>query len=835
MTTTVDSFSFVPDDQGLGPLGLPSTEPSRVGASQSGSPATVIDSPIASELILPTDELFSNFDADSGANRPDRSEQTELFETNPPPWELTVQDDVRLASIVFAKSPHGPYDYLIPDALLEDLKPGMRVGVPLGHRRKPTPGWCVGIKEGSSAHRKLRGVTELYDETPLCDSALVRLVMWMSHYYQVPAGQVFDTLIPSSVRAAAGTRQTTYFTVSPDLAPEQIEKLPAKQKSVVECLVASQKPMTAAELAIVAKCTEDPIRRLRKKGAIVPEVRREMHSGIRILAQRNDGEVKQDFTLTTQQSAALKRINAAIDSGRGKTLLLHGVTGSGKTEVYIKAIEHVVSQAGSAIVMVPEISLTPQTRGRFESRFDSVAVLHSQMSPSERHFHWQRIRRGEVQVVIGPRSAVFAPLPNLGLIVLDEEHDTSFKQDSQPRYHARKVAHARAMALGVPLLLGSATPSMEAWHATQCGHAELISMPDRVADRPMPDVQLVDLRVRDDRGGGGAISRPLQAAVEETLRDRGQVILLLNRRGFATTIQCPSCGHVVACPDCDMPLTHHRDGGKAMCHYCDYTIGTPPWCPACRFDGIRYGGLGTQKLEVEAKNKFPDAKIARMDGDTMKRPGSHQRVLSEFRSGEIDVLLGTQMIAKGLDFPNVLLVGVINADSALHFPDFRAAERTFQLVTQVAGRTGRGDRGGRVIVQTFSPEHPAIQAASHHDYLKFVEEEMVNRRKFNYPPLGSVARIIIRGPIEDKTEAVADAILARLESARDLLNAEVRILGPAPPPIVRLRGKYRFHLLLQATEAAVVGETIRRALADFKVDPKEEIEFLIDIDPVNLL
>lgn len=761
--------------------------------------------------------------------------QTELFETNPPPWELAVEDDVLLASIVFSRSPHGPYDYRIPDSLREELKPGMRVGVPLGHRKKPTPGWCVAVKEGKAVHRKLRDVAECIDESPLCDASLVRLVMWMSHYYQVPAGQVFDTLIPSSVRTAAGTKQTTYFTPAKQVTDAEIEKLPAKQQAVMRFLVSSNRPMTSAELAVAAKCTEDPIRRLKKKNLIVPEVRREMHSGIRILAQTNDGEAERTHELTEQQTAALERITAAVDSGRGRTLLLHGVTGSGKTEVYIRAIEHVVSQAGSAIVMVPEISLTPQTRGRFESRFPAVAVLHSQMSPSERHFQWQRIRRGEVQVVIGPRSAVFAPLPNLGLIVLDEEHDTSFKQDSQPRYHARKVAHARAMSLGVPLLLGSATPSMEAWHATQSGHAELISMPDRVAGRPMPDVQLVDLRVRDDRAGGGAISRPLKRAVDETLREKGQAILLLNRRGFATTIQCPACGHVVACPDCDMPLTHHRDGGKAMCHYCDYTIGTPPWCPACRFDGIRYGGLGTQKLEVEAKAKFPDAKIARMDGDTMKRPGSHQRVLSEFRSGEIDILLGTQMIAKGLDFPNVLLVGVINADSALHFPDFRAAERTFQLVTQVAGRTGRGDRGGRVIVQTFTPEHPAIQAASRHDYFKFVEEEMVNRRKFNYPPLGSVARIIIRGPVEEKTEDVADSILTRLESARDLLKSEVRILGPAPPPIVRLRGKYRFHLLLQATESAVVGEVIRRALADFKTDPKEEIEYLIDIDPVNLL
>ena len=538
--------------------------------------------------------------------------------------------------------------------------------------------------------------------------------------------------------------------------------------------------------------------------------------------------------MTNDQTNALERIVDAVDSAEARTLLLHGVTGSGKTEVYIRAIEHIVKFGRSAIVLVPEISLTPQTRGRFERRFSSVAVLHSQMTPAERHFQWQRIRRGEVQVVVGPRSAVFAPLPRLGLIILDEEHDGSFKQDTQPRYHARKVAHARARSLGIPLILGTATPSMESWHATNTGHAELISMPTRVNDYPMPDVQLVDLRVSDDRTSG-AISRPLHAAVQEALAEKGQVILLLNRRGFATTIQCPSCGHVVSCPDCDMPLTHHRDGGKAVCHYCDFTIATPPWCPACRFDGIRYGGLGTQKLEMEVKARFPDAKVARMDSDTMRRPGSHQRVLSAFRSGELEILLGTQMIAKGLDFPNVLLVGVINADGALHFPDFRAAERTFQLVTQVAGRTGRGHRGGRVIVQTFSPEHPAIQAASRHDYIQFAKDEMVNRRKFNYPPLGSVARIIIRGTSEDVTEATADALLARLEAARRTLGLELRILGPAPPPISRLRGKYRFHILLQAIDPSHLGETIRRATDNFTIPEKDEVQYVVDIDPMDML
>ncbi len=702
-------------------------------------------------------------------------------------------------------------------------------------RRKLITGWCTETKLGSSVQRSLRDVGEVVDTEPLCDPPLVRLVMWMSHYYQAPAGQVFDTLIPSSVRSHAGTRERTYYSPEPKLLDNAtIDALPKKQQAVLRFLIAAGRPMTASQLMVEAQCTKDPINRLQKKGLLKSDVRREMSTGMPMRWNLGDGEVERSHELTSDQANAMERIVAALDSGQGRSLLLHGVTGSGKTEVYIRAIEHVVRFGRGAIVLVPEISLTPQTRGRFERRFESVAVLHSQMTPAERHFQWQRIRHGEVQVVIGPRSAVFAPLPRLGLIILDEEHDSSFKQDTQPRYHARKVAHARAMSLGVPLVLGTATPSLESWHATTTGHAELIEMPTRVNDRVMPDVQLVDLRIRDDRTAG-AISRPLQTAIQETLDEQGQAILLLNRRGFATTIQCPACGHVVACPDCDLPLTHHRDGGKAICHYCNYTIATPPWCPACRFEGIRYGGLGTQRLEMEVKARFPEARIARMDSDTMRRPGSHQRVLSAFRGGGLDILLGTQMIAKGLDFPNVLLVGVINADGALHFPDFRAAERTFQLVTQVAGRTGRGDRGGRVIVQTFSPEHPAIQAASRHDYAQFATGEMVNRRKFNYPPLGYVGRIILRGPVEEVTEAIAESLLTRLESARDALGYEVRILGPAPPPISKLRGKYRFHILLQSVDPAHLGDTIRRATETFTIAEKDEVQFVIDIDPMDML
>ncbi len=783
-------------------------------------------------------DAFANRD-DSGREPSESAAggtQRELFETNPPPWEMPVEPKVSLATVVFADAPHGPLDYRIPLDLIDKIKPGMRLRVPLGHRKQLLTGWCIDVRSGVAGSSKFRDLVSRMDDEPLCDVALVRLVMWISHYYQAPSGQVFDALIPAGVRSAAGTRQQTYFTPAATALDDRVvDALPVKQQSVLRHLIAAARPMTSAELMIHADCTEDPVRRLKKKGLLEAEVRRVMSGHTQIIANERDATSETIDTLTDEQAAALQRVIAAIDSGKPQTMLLHGVTGSGKTEVYIRAIRHVVRFGRGAIVLVPEISLTPQTRARFESRFDGVAVLHSQMSPSERHFQWQRIRSGEVQVVVGPRSAVFAPLPRLGLIVIDEEHDGSFKQDTQPRYHARRVAHHRAGLMGIPLLLGSATPSLESWHAARSGHAELLRMDHRIENRPLPTVRLIDLRQREERGSG-AISRPLATAMKETLdMADGQVLLLLNRRGFATTIQCPACGHVVACPDCEMPLTHHRDGSKAVCHYCDYTIATPPWCPACRFDGIRYGGLGTQRLEVEVKARFPDVSVARMDSDTMRKPGSHQRVLSAFRSGEIRILLGTQMIAKGLDFPNVLLVGVINADSALHFPDFRAAERTFQLVTQVAGRTGRGSRGGQVIVQTYSPDHPAIIAASRHDYQRFAEGEMVQREKFAYPPLGSVARIIIRGAIEETTEAFANQMLGYLEAARGKLGSQVRILGPAPPPISKLRGKYRFHILMQSLDNRMLGETIRVATAALRPPVKEDIQYVIDIDPNDML
>jgi primosomal protein N' (replication factor Y) len=457
------------------------------------------------------------------------------------------------------------------------------------------------------------------------------------------------------------------------------------------------------------------------------------------------------------------------------------------------------------------------------------------LSDAERHGHWQRIAAGDVSVVVGARSAIFAPTPHLGLIVLDEEHETSFKQESAPRYHARDVAVARATAEEIPLVLGSATPSLESWQRAQSGAYTLVEMPRRVLDRPMPAVGTIDLRGQQARGGlsRGAISRQMLAAVSAALDAGGQVILLLNRRGFSTHIQCPACGHVVRCPECDIALTHHRTEEIALCHYCDYEVPAPTKCPACSFAGIRYWGLGTQRLEAEVRARFPNVLAIRMDTDAMQAPGSHERALSAFRSGKVRILLGTQMIAKGLDFPNVTLVGVINADTALHLPDFRAAERTFQLVTQVAGRTGRGPKGGRVLVQTFSPDHPAIQAAVRHDYAAFAAGELPMRQMLCYPPFASMVRLVVRGPSEPIVAEFASYIVERLAAALAQRQAGARVLGPAPCPFARLRGKYRFQIQVQGPEGEPLRAAVRQATAG--LEPPEDVQWIVDVDPVEML
>jgi primosomal protein N' (replication factor Y) len=757
--------------------------------------------------------------------------QKSLFETEPDPWTLDSSSEQRVAEIAFADPPHGPFSYKVPETLRAPLAPGQRVQVPLGKGNRGVIGYCLQVGSKATGSRPLKEVLAVVDPLPLLSPAMMRLAEWMAEYYLCPLGQVLHAVLPAGVRGQAGTREMTFLSVPPEIAVQLATlKLPAKQLDALKVLAASPRPLTPPELAAAAKCTLGPISELRKKKLVNAEVKRIQNVEVEeaVIAR------EEHLNLNPDQQAALNVILTALENRQHRAVLMHGVTGSGKTEVYIRAIDEVLRFGRQAIVLVPEISLTPQTKQRFSSRFGSVAVLHSHLSDAERHWHWQRIAKGEVQVVIGARSAIFAPTPQLGLIVIDEEHDHSFKQGESPRYHARDVAVQRAKAENVPLVLGSATPALESWQAAARGEFQLIDMPTRVSNRPLPDVATIDLRTEfQDRRSRGAISRQLQLAMEHALAEDGQVILLLNRRGFSTHIQCPSCGYVANCPHCSIALTHHREGDRIVCHYCDHQEQAPAKCPDCKFDGIRYSGLGTERLEAEVKARFARVPVLRMDSDTMQKPGSHEQALAKFRAGEIKILLGTQMIAKGLDFPNVTLVGVVNADTALHFPDFRAAERTFQLVTQVAGRTGRGDKGGRVLVQTFSPEHFAIQAALQHDYVLFAQKELPVRLDHGYPPHASMVRLIVRGDEESLVEAFAEQVTERFRAALTLSQVPHRILGPAPCPIARLRGKFRFHSLLSSADGVQLRQGVAKVAA--ALQPPAEVQWVLDVDPLDLL
>jgi primosomal protein N' (replication factor Y) len=759
------------------------------------------------------------------------SVQRNLFADAAAPWEEDDADDQLLATIVFAGEPRGTFDYLVPDEMRDTLKAGMRVRVPLGRGNRRLEGYCVEVRSGRSEHSRLKAVAEVVDQVPLLSPAMLDLAHWIAERYLCPLGPALETIVPAGVRQGRGTRAVTFVELADGTSAslEQL-KLPKKQAALVSQLIATPGPVARDVLLKQAGCSSAPLKNLHDKGVVRFDVRRVRQS----VAQEESPPREQPLVLNDSQQQALQSIIAALESQQHQTIVLYGVTGSGKTEVYIQAIDRVVSFGRQAIVLVPEISLTPQTCGRFRSRFDNVAVLHSHMSDVERHDQWARIASGEVQVVVGARSAVFAPMPQLGLIVIDEEHESTFKQETAPRYHARDVAIQRALRENVPVVLGSATPALETWHHATTGDFQRVDLPHRVLNRPMPRVRTIDLRLeQENRSYRGAISRPLSLAIERTLADDGQVILLLNRRGFSTHIQCPKCGEVARCPGCDVSLTFYREASKAICHYCDYSVPPPTACNACDFVGIRFSGFGTERLEGEVRRRFPSAACLRMDADTMRRHGSHAEALAKFRSGEVQILLGTQMIAKGLDFPNVTLVGVVNADVALHLPDFRAAERTFQLIAQVAGRTGRGEKGGEVLVQTYSPEHPAVQAAVRHDFELFATGELPSRQRFGYPPHAALARLVFRGTNEELVRTTIEEMARRLREELAAAGDDSRVLGPAPAPIARLRERYRYHLQIHGSDRAALAAAVRSAGDGFEL--AGDVQWIVDIDPVSML
>lgn len=743
--------------------------------------------------------------------------------------EQPVQERL-IARVVFDNGPDGLFDYAVPPALVHSIAPGKRVRVPLGKGNRLVTAYCLELGSGHESGQ-LKAVASIVDEIPLLTPPMITLSRWMAEYYLCPLGTVLETVIPACVRNQKGTRLILYYRLAElrEMPPD----LTGKQMRVVEVL--SQVPgryLPRAELLRRAGCSASLLEKLAQRGIL----RKERFRVRSPMPMEMSHSRQSPLALNDEQQAALNVILEAIRTGQHKPILLYGVTGSGKTEVYIQAIEHVVTSGKQAIVLVPEISLTPQMVERFRSRFDRVAVLHSHLTDAERAAQWEWIASGEVQVVVGARSAVFAPTPHLGLIVMDEEHETSFKQESSPRYHAREVALRRAQIERVPFVMGSATPSLESWYRAQQGKLVLVKLPERIGGLSLPSIKPIDMRQpKHTRATRGVITRQLHAAIRQALDEGGQIILLLNRRGFATHVQCSHCGFVLMCPHCDIALTHHRTFGKVLCHYCGHEAESPSCCPQCQSSAIRFSGVGTERLEAEVKVRFPEATCLRMDADSMRSRQAYERAFRMFREGKIQILLGTQMIAKGLDFPNVTLVGVVNADTALHFPDFRAAERTFQLVTQVAGRTGRGPHGGRVLVQTFSPEHFAIQAAVRHDFEGFAGQELTIRATFGYPPITHLTRLIVSAEKELWASEWANRALQAMlqESKQKGWEGQLRLLGPAPAPLFKLRGKYRYHLQVMARDPAPVHATVAAAVR--VLSESRHVSWIADVDPVDML
>ncbi|MGA0334065.1 MAG: replication restart helicase PriA, partial [Kiritimatiellia bacterium] len=600
------------------------------------------------------------------------------------------------------------FDYRVPETLRGTLKAGMQVKVPFG--RRETEGFVLGFRE-KSAFSELKPIVGLAQETPLISPKIMELAKWMADYYVAPIEQAVKTVLPGAVRKRGASFKKQLFATPAEKASVEAElavlrRQAPRQAAALDILLSGEQ-MLMSDLVRAAKVTHATLRSLEQKGFL------HIAEGV----QGRDPLAQQEFlrtnalTLNPEQASALEKITDGVDSQALKVVLLHGVTGSGKTEVYLQALSHTLDQGKDAIVLVPEIALTPQTVERFRGRFgEGLAVLHSHLSDGERHDEWHRVNRGEARVVVGARSALFAPVKNLGLIVVDEEHEATYKQEESPRYHARDMAVMRGHLEGCTVVLGSATPSVESLQNVQQGKYDIARLGIRADDRQLPRMKVVDMRHQRYEGKPTLFSSDLVEGIRLRINLGEQVMLFLNRRGYAKNLTCPECGFVPECPDCSVALTYYKRLGYLRCHFCGHAERVPERCPSegCQAEDWQYMGSGTEKIENQLARIFPQAHIRRMDSDTMTSKLAYHHVLGAFRKGEIDILIGTQMIAKGLHFPNVTLVGVVNADATLHMPDFRAGERAFQLFTQVAGRAGRGDVAGEVIIQTYTPTHPAV-------------------------------------------------------------------------------------------------------------------------------
>jgi primosomal protein N' (replication factor Y) (superfamily II helicase) len=746
----------------------------------------------------------------------------------------TVTSVARYAEVAVPLHVFQTFTYKLSDEQSLEAQIGARLVVPLG--RSVVTAYIVGLSDEppeNLAEIDIKDAQDLVDRTPVCTSEILQLARWVADYYACPLGEVIKAALPPGM--SPKRRDGTF--AKPKLrrfvrlrqANDEI-KLTEAQGRVISTLESSG-PILLQSLLQTASVSASTISSLEKKNLVevyVEAIRRDP------LGEAG-GAKSPAHTLTAAQTSVLQQIQQQISSESYSAFLLHGVTGSGKTEIYMRAMDKALQLGRSAMMLVPEIALTPVFSRGLRARFgDQVAIFHSSLQKGERFDEWTRVRNGDARVVIGTRSAVFAPAKNLGLIVVDEEHESSYRQQESPYYNARDVAIVRAQKEAATVVLGSATPSLESFNNARKGKYQLLTLPERIAARPMATAKIIDMRTVFARHGKPRVfSDELLEAIRETHERQQQSIILLNRRGYSSFILCRSCGETIQCPNCDVTLTYHRSERVIVCHYCNHREPVPRVCPACGKKYIYYVGEGTEQLEEMLKLLFPALRVARIDRDTTARRKVFEQSLADFSAGRIDTLVGTQMLAKGHDFPNVTLVGVVSVDAGLALPDFRSAERTFQLITQVAGRAGRGDRPGRVLIQTYHPYHYALRHACAQDYEGFYDEELRYRQNHSYPPFVALATLLIHGP--DLGRVRADSL--ELRKQLDVANQErkCRILGPAPAPLSRLKGEHRFQMLIKSRSRRHLREVADAALRSVSENGINLRSINLEIDPVSIM
>ncbi|QAR54088.1 primosomal protein N' [Bacillus aerophilus] len=787
---------------------------------------------------------------------------------------------------VTTKAIDRPFDYRVPDRFKGLVKAGMRVVVPFGPRK--IQGFVTKIKEETDVQSgNIKDIVDLFDLSPVLTDELLELSHWLTEktlsYHitalqsMLPAAmkakyekeiQVLSAEeLPQSLKELFGQQESILYA---DIPPEQLKPIQKHvQKGHLEVRYhvsqkSGKKKVRTLQIAVTKEKLEEKQKQLKKNavkqkalltflfqanettflakdlqqqtGASSQTIKALIQEGLLTESYEEiyrDPYRDREFTpstpldLTTEQAEAAKPIHQAVSDDKHETFLLHGVTGSGKTEIYLQTIDHVLQKGKEAIVLVPEISLTPQMVQRFKERFGSnVAVLHSGLSTGEKYDEWRKIHRKEVKLVVGARSAVFAPFENLGMIIIDEEHESSYKQEEMPRYHAKDVAIERAGRHQCPVVLGSATPSLESYARAKKGVYTLLTLKRRVNQQQLPHVSLIDMREELRNGNRSMFSEELMLRLKEVLERKEQAVLFLNKRGYSSFVMCRDCGYVEQCPHCEISLTYHRFQKRLKCHYCGHEAPVPAECPECHSEHIRYFGTGTQRVEEELTKVLPEARVIRMDVDTTSRKGAHEKLLTSFGNKEADILLGTQMIAKGLDFPDVTLVGVLSADTSLHIPDFRSSEKTFQLLTQVSGRAGRHEKAGSVIIQSYTPTHYSIELTKQHDYEAFYEQEMLHRRHQSYPPFYFLAMVTVSHEEVTKAAHVTDKIVQFLK-----MNCapNTRILGPAASPIAKIKDRYRYQCVIKYKRENELASLLRK-IQDHYQKEMEQKQLMISID-----